>query len=333
MKIKIIKAPKLLGAFLMKNFYITDNLYIFVTIINHIKMKELKVFYHSADLDGIMSGAILKTKFPNADFQGWDYKDNIPKIQDLLRYKKICLVDITFPIDYLNLLGESIDVIVIDHHISFKKQADQLNNLNFEYVYNNELSACEIAYKHFISSRIPFLLKAVGDYDTWRTNNDEEKWNTETMPFQMALKTDIITIEDGKSLLEFADDYETIDRINKRGLSIYHYVNTEYKKLAKDFSFEKRCFGNLRGLFLNIPIFNADMLKSVYDSKKHDILVGFNIVGDSYKVSLRCPEDKDIDVSEIARRFGGGGHKKASGFQIDDISVVYDKESESKIVL
>ena len=33
------------------------------------------------------------------------------------------------------------------------------------------------------------------------------------------------------------------------------------------------------------------------------------------KVSLRSFHDK-IDVSEIAKEFGGGGHKKASGFQL-----------------
>ena len=31
------------------------------------------------------------------------------------------------------------------------------------------------------------------------------------------------------------------------------------------------------------------------------------------KVSLRAPDDNDINVSEIAKRFGGGGHKKAAG--------------------
>ena len=33
------------------------------------------------------------------------------------------------------------------------------------------------------------------------------------------------------------------------------------------------------------------------------------------KVSLRTVRD-DVDCSEFARRFGGGGHKKASGLSI-----------------
>jgi bifunctional oligoribonuclease and PAP phosphatase NrnA len=38
--------------------------------------------------------------------------------------------------------------------------------------------------------------------------------------------------------------------------------------------------------------------------------------GDEVKGSLRSEHHKQVDVSEIARNFGGGGHKLASGFKI-----------------
>ena len=48
------------------------------------------------------------------------------------------------------------------------------------------------------------------------------------------------------------------------------------------------------------------------------------------KVSLRAFHDH-IDVSEIAKKFGGGGHPKAAGFQLPgDASVdeIFDVEIE-----
>jgi len=39
--------------------------------------------------------------------------------------------------------------------------------------------------------------------------------------------------------------------------------------------------------------------------------------GDVVKGSLRSEHHKQVDVSEIAKNFGGGGHKLASGFKID----------------
>ena len=37
--------------------------------------------------------------------------------------------------------------------------------------------------------------------------------------------------------------------------------------------------------------------------------------GDEVKGSLRSEPHKGVDVSEIARAFGGGGHKLAAGFK------------------
>ena len=43
------------------------------------------------------------------------------------------------------------------------------------------------------------------------------------------------------------------------------------------------------------------------------------------KVSLRAFHD-NIDASEIAKQFGGGGHKSAAGFTWDkDIETLFDK--------
>jgi nanoRNase/pAp phosphatase (c-di-AMP/oligoRNAs hydrolase) len=45
------------------------------------------------------------------------------------------------------------------------------------------------------------------------------------------------------------------------------------------------------------------------------------------KVSLRAHHD-DADVSEIAKRFGGGGHRKAAGFALpvgQMIESIFDK--------
>lgn len=42
------------------------------------------------------------------------------------------------------------------------------------------------------------------------------------------------------------------------------------------------------------------------------------IIKDSNKVSLRASDESQVDVSEIAARFGGGGHKKASGCNLTE---------------
>ena len=46
------------------------------------------------------------------------------------------------------------------------------------------------------------------------------------------------------------------------------------------------------------------------------------------KVSLRAHHD-DADVSEVAKKYGGGGHRKAAGFALPpdvNIEAIFDKE-------
>jgi len=38
--------------------------------------------------------------------------------------------------------------------------------------------------------------------------------------------------------------------------------------------------------------------------------------GDVVRGSLRSEPDKKVDVSKIAKSFGGGGHKLAAGFKV-----------------
>ena len=47
-------------------------------------------------------------------------------------------------------------------------------------------------------------------------------------------------------------------------------------------------------------------------------MIVFVYNGDKWKVSLYTKKD-DIDVSIIAQKYGGGGHKKASGFRCDKL--------------
>ena len=50
------------------------------------------------------------------------------------------------------------------------------------------------------------------------------------------------------------------------------------------------------------------------------------------KVSLRAFHET-VDVSEIAKKFGGGGHKKAAGFQLPKnkhVEDLFDKPSKRK---
>lgn len=291
-------------------------------------MKKIKVFHHSADIDGLFSGKVLKEKFPEADLQGWDYGDELPSVQELLQYDHVYLVDMTFPVEMLNEIGNEVKVTVYDHHKSFRDEVSKFVgegvDIKFEYHFDERLCGAEIAYQNLFGGRIPDILKHVGDFDTWRMNSHSEIWNNVTMPFQYAFRNRFLKVDDIPSIIYWSSD-GLLSELLVEGKAIHSYVQNNDVQICKKYAFEKKCFGGLNGLFLNVPFFNSDTTKSIYEHGKHDVIVGFTYEPtNGFKVSIRSIGDNAVDVGEIAKRFGGGGHHRAAGFHVEDLKLLFD---------
>lgn len=62
---------------------------------------------------------------------------------------------------------------------------------------------------------------------------------------------------------------------------------------------------------------NSQIFDSVYDPNKHDGMLTFAWKKGMWTVSMYGT--KGIDLSAIAKKHGGGGHKQACGFQCDEL--------------
>ena len=130
--------------------------------------------YHSIDLDGWMSAAIVKhwwlensTKgavtggiFNEKDilvdvikedsifFIGYNYGQPIP---DLSEYDKVIMCDISFPKEEMFKLYENNDLVWLDHHISAinesKHSAVILSYDNSKGIRDTKFAACELTWK------------------------------------------------------------------------------------------------------------------------------------------------------------------------------------------
>lgn len=106
------------------------------------------------------------------------------------------------------------------------------------------------------------------------------------------------SIDIGKIIVNYNDN---IDKANMSEMSYKTYI--EYKGKI----YNCICI-NRRG---NSYTFGEDF-------KKYDICIMWYYNGDRYFYSLYTDSD-DIDTSEISKAMGGGGHKKASGFNSDSL--------------
>ena len=286
------------------------------------QIKRLGI-YHSKDTDGHFSGAVLKYKYPDIELRGWDYKDEVPSFESMKGYDEIILIDITFPFDILQELGTRTKLTVIDHHVSFKKQVDNhlqighdvvtddLKYITFEYIYDDKLSACELGFKYYFGY-IPPIIELVGKYDTWRANGTSE-WETVVLPMKYYLYGKVNKPDDVKNY--WFDKYsgDTVDSMLEIGESIMEYERKMDESKTNSYAFEREAYG-LRALCINTNFMSSETMMTKFDSSKHDIMIGFAYNGNNWGISLRSIEG-GVDVSQIARERGGGGHSQSAGFQ------------------
>lgn len=71
-------------------------------------------------------------------------------------------------------------------------------------------------------------------------------------------------------------------------------------------------------LCLNTPNRGSRIFKSIYDNTKYDGMLVYCFDGKQWLYSLYT-DNKDIDLSVVAKKFGGGGHSNACGFVSDKL--------------
>ena len=313
----------------------------------------INIFYHKKDLDGHCSGAIARYYWEIVKEEGvkmwpYDYGESFPfdKIEDGSR---VVMVDVTTnPYEVMEEIKKRYDLFVIDHHKSFI-ESDVKPKITGLFV--DGVAACQLAWHHFfMNDPTPSIVKLLGEYDIWN-NQDQNVWWNQIMPIQMGMRmrlTDPGT-DDGfviwkKYFEDFLDkpdnrfpmmgrhyaDLE--DEVSKAGITILQYQEVEDKKAIDFYSFEAR-FGELKAVCLNNTRFNSQVYKSVWDNTKHDIMFAWvNVKGERCSVSLYTDKE-GIDVSKIAKEYGGGGHKQAAGFQCREVKVVTHRNNEKIIIL
>lgn len=277
--------------------------------------------YHNKDLDGFTSGAIIKKKYPNAKLVGYDY--GMPFNLDVTN-EHIIMADISLPMEKMFKISQlcNYKLTWIDHHISSINDYKEFigNGESFcTAILENGIAACEGTWKHlFPNKKMPLAVKLLGEYDTWR-NSDKNRWENEILPFQFGMRLKCNSIETFPVKVFENDEY--VNDIINDGFIVLKYQSQINELQCKKSSFEYE-FSGLRAICLNGGGFNSDVFKSIYNEDKYDIMMPFQFNGKYWTVSLYTTKD-EIDCSVIAKENGGGGHKKAAGFQVEDIKTIF----------
>jgi hypothetical protein len=109
----------------------------------------------------------------------------------------------------------------------------------------------------------------------------------------------------------------TIDEIAEKGEAVLDYIKQYGKKANEQARYEKIADWNVP--VVNMPYMNCsehlhELLNVPGGAPRQFVASYFRTLKGEWQFSLRSVGD--FDVSEVAKRFGGGGHKHSAGFKI-----------------
>jgi oligoribonuclease NrnB/cAMP/cGMP phosphodiesterase (DHH superfamily) len=198
-------------------------------------------------------------------------------------------------------------------------------------ILSKEHAACYLTWVYLnIYEPVPTYVQLLSDYDSWK--NTKENWETEVRPLQSGMKLRETNPKYSMDIWrELAADYEVEDEallfdiISKGQLLLEYDKKINKIKAGNSFVLE---FEGYRCLTMNGPMLSSLAFESKWDPEKHDIMMAFYFKKAGHWAVTLYTNKEDINCEALAKKYGGGGHRSACGFQVPDITEILSKRKE-----
>jgi nanoRNase/pAp phosphatase (c-di-AMP/oligoRNAs hydrolase) len=253
------------------------------------------ILYHASCYDGFGAAWAAWKKFgTDASYKPVQYGEGPPNFSNPQEVYLLDFIFVRAVIEELKSLGHR--VIIIDHHKSAMKALAGLEDTHFDM----EKSAAVLAWEYFFPDvEVPELLRYIQDYDLWKfalPSSKEVSLALSTHPMEFAVWDEL--------------DTQALARDGRPLLRLQREMVRQMCDQAKLVRFEE----------YEVPVVNATAYSSEVGEellkrfREAPFSVSYYDRGDEQRHwSLRSRPD--FDVSLIAKKHGGGGHRQAAGFE------------------
>ena len=259
------------------------------------RQQQPLVLYHN-DNDGFCAAWVYRYWVNSqAEFKVGRRNMTLPSIYG----RQVILLDFTLSRSALeNIAHHATSVTVLDHHASAQRTVGDLPYCHIDV----NKSTARLAWEHFVEGdrEAPWIVRYVEDRDLWQFKLDQSR--------------DI-----NAALESYPRNFEQWDDLYDRGTEDLFYEGQailRYQRKIIDCHsrhYTVTSIGNYE-----VPVVCASMLQSEI---AHDLNANwpfsatfFTNENGHFVYSLRSRRGSDIDLSDIAGHYGGGGHRHAAAF-------------------
>lgn len=295
------------------------------------------VLYHRGDYDGIFCREIARKFLPDAILIGWDFADKpLPWPDADNIYVMDLPLDKPFGVawdkDIHDIRFMKGNVVWIDHH----KSSIESHPTNIPGYRIDGVAACRLAWQWFTNGqprnsdlqakrlptrldfknrgvKEPLAIRLAGEYDVWDHRGDGD------LEFQFGLDS-----EEGLRWDWLLAGNEAGDHYAKQLVAQGKCAMACYAKRDADIMRTRSFLIEWEGLKL-LALTTARCNSNTFAARDvpetgHDALMAFWFNGKKWTFSLyHAGHRKDLDLSQIAVKYGGGGHRGACGFVTDKL--------------
>lgn len=263
--------------------------------------EKVLCIYHGGCDDGFGSAVIVKHALgPNVEFHAGAYGRPHPDVTD----RAVLLVDFSYKRPVLEEMLKVCKVMtILDHHKTAQEDLKDIDSLKLGLVFDMNRSGAGITWDHFMGTDPrPRFVQYLEDRDLWKKqlpSGDE---------FTIALRS---YPQDFDVWNKFMFSDVECDNLIREGVNIQRYYRLRVEEL-KAHAYPAR-LGDRSCWITNAPYFAASEVAGELCEKEGAEFGAsyFEVTPGRFQYSLRSRGE--FDVSKIAKKFGGGGHKNAAG--------------------
>lgn len=266
------------------------------------------VITHADDLDGVTCAVLAKKVYPDCETIMCSYGDLERVInKHLRRTGPLVIADLSLPQELAERLDRRGNVTLIDHHITSLPLAEKYP---WAVVDISRCAALSLWHHLGGEERLPEyeeLAVLANDRDLWirqDPRSDDLAMLLQAMGrdrfFNRFVCNPSVTLDATEQLIVDIEK-ERIKRVCESA-KVFTFHDAEGQRVGVVF----------------VDSYVSDVANHILDTcKEYDYVVACSLTGNHPRVSLRSRKG-GVDVSEMAKKLGGGGHPSAAGFTLPD---------------